>query len=150
MAIDRYSTKGALVAAAKRAFGVAHKSAYRLSGGRLGGRVKNVPVLLLTARGRKTGKPRTVPLVYFEQDGAFVVASSNAGHWEPAWFRNVQRDPAVRVEVGRRRFSALARVASAEESAALWAKMEQLNPSFANYPRSRGVAIPMVVLEPQG
>ncbi len=150
MAINRSSFKGALLAAGKRGFGVLHRSAYRWSGGRVGGRVNHVPVLLLTVRGRKSGKPRTVPLVYLQHDAAVVVASSNAGHWEPAWFRNVQMNPEVTVEVGRRRFQARARIAPPDESAELWARMESLNPAFAKYPESRGVAIPMVVLEPQG
>lgn len=108
----------------------------------------NVPVLLLTVKGRKSGKLRTVPLVYFELDGDIVVASSNAGHWEPAWFRNVQDHADVTVQVKKRRFPAVARVAGAEESAGLWERLEALNPAFADYPRSRGRAIPMVVLRP--
>lgn len=110
--------------------------------------MNRAPVLLLTVRGRKTGKRRTVPLVFLERDGAYVVASSNAGHWEPAWFRNAQASPEVTVEVGRRRVRALARVAPPDESAELWALMEQLNPGFRRYKESRGIAIPMVVLQP--
>jgi F420H(2)-dependent quinone reductase len=52
---------------------------YRLTSGAIGGRMGGLPVLLLTTTGRKTGKPRTTPLGYFEQDGAFVIIASNAG-----------------------------------------------------------------------
>jgi deazaflavin-dependent oxidoreductase (nitroreductase family) len=111
--------------------------------------MRGVPTLLLTTTGRKSGKPRTIPLVYDEQDGSYVVAASNAGHWEPAWFLNLRDNPDVTVEVGRRRFDATARIAEREEGAALWAGYEQLHPTYAAYPGKRGgIEIPMVILTP--
>jgi deazaflavin-dependent oxidoreductase (nitroreductase family) len=121
---------------------------YRWSGGRIGGAVRGVPVLLLTTTGRKSGRRRTVPLVYDEQDGSFVVASSNAGHWEPAWLLNLRANPRVVVEVGRRRFEGEAEIVEGERGKAMWAQYEELHPSYPQYRISRGVDFPMVVLRP--
>ncbi len=146
MAVNKRSPKGRLLLRLKQASGAGHRSMYRLSGGRMGGSVRGVPVLLLTTTGRKTGQHRTVPLVYDEKDGAFVVASSNAGHWEPAWLLNLRADPNVFVEVGRRRFEAVAEIVDGEAGAALWKDYEKLHPSYPAYRESRGVDFPMVVL----
>ncbi len=141
--------KGSVLHRGKQAFGAANRTLYRRSGGRLGGTMRGVPVLLLTTTGRRSGKARTVPVVYDEQDGAFVIASSNAGHWEPAWLLNLRDNPQVEVQVGRRRFGATARIADRAESRTLWAEYEKLHPSYAAYPVKRGgVEIPMVILTP--
>ena len=150
MPIDRRSPKGKILNRGKQAFGAAHRTLYRWSGGRIGGTMRGVPTLLLTTRGRKSGLLRTVPLVYDEQEGSFVVAASNAGHWEPAWLLNLRADPQVRIEDGRRRFDAVARIARGEEGVALWAGYELLHPTYAAYPVKRGgIEIPMVVLTPR-
>ncbi len=148
MAVDKRSLKGKLLLALKKAGGAFHGWMYRRSGGRKGGEVRGVPVLLLTTTGRKTGKHRTVPLVYDEQDGSFVVASSNAGHWEPAWLLNARDNPKVTVEVGSRRFDARAEIVDGERGVALWKQYELLHPSYPKYRESRGVDFPMVVLHP--
>ncbi len=114
----------------------------------MGGTLRGVPVLLLTTTGRKSGLERTVPLVYDEQDGSFVVASSNAGHWEPAWLLNLRDDPRVTFDVGRRRFQGTAEIVDGERGKAMWARYEQLHPTYPKYRESRGVDFPMVVLHP--
>lgn len=148
MPVDKTSPKGSMLRRFKQSFGTFHNAVYRMSHGRLMGTINRTPVLLLTTTGRRTGEARTVPLVYFEQDGSYIVAASNAGHWEPAWYLNLVANPTVRVEVGNLKFDARARVATGEERAELWAKMESHHPSFANYPVMRGIDIPMVTLEP--
>ena len=75
---------------------------YRLSGGRVGGHVGDAPVLLLTTTGRKSGEPRTAPVVYLEDGERLVVIGSNAGHSKtPAWSLNLKANPDAEVEVGR-------------------------------------------------
>lgn len=148
MPVDKNSPKGAKLLRFKQRLGAFHNAVYRMSRGRLMGTINRTPVLLLTTTGRRTGEARTVPLVYFEQDGSYVVAASNGGHWEPAWYLNLVANPSVRVEVGSRGFDARAKVAAGEERAELWAKMESHHPSFANYPVMRGIDIPMVALDP--
>jgi deazaflavin-dependent oxidoreductase (nitroreductase family) len=148
MPVDRRSPKGRTLAALNRGFGALQRGIYRLSNGRVMGKTAGVPVLLLTVRGRRTGKQRTVPLVYWERDGEYVVSASAAGMWLPMWYVNLQADPHVSVQVGARRFTSTARLADPAESQELWAITESLNRRFATYRDSLGHDIPMVVLRP--
>src|SRR3954453_10411965 len=85
---------------------------YRLSGGRLGGKVGKAPVLLLTTTGRKSGQKRTAPVVYLRDGERMAVINTNAGNAKvPAWSLNLEADPRAEVEVGKRRISVVARVA---------------------------------------
>ena len=81
--------------AAIRAMGRAHRAVYRLSGGRLLGRVAGMPVLLLTTTGRRTGRARTTPLTYFEVGDELAIVASNGGEDSPPrWWLNLQADAA--------------------------------------------------------
>ena len=74
---------------------------YRLSGGRIGGKVGRAPVLLLTTTGRKSGQQRTAPVVYLADGERFVVINTNAGNAKiPAWSLNLKANPEAEVEVG--------------------------------------------------
>src|SRR5262245_21270135 len=85
---------------------------YRLSGGRIGGRINRAPVLLLTTTGRKSGQRRTAPVVCLADGESLVVIGSNAGHSRtPAWSLNLKADPEAEVEMGRERGMVRARVA---------------------------------------
>jgi F420H(2)-dependent quinone reductase len=96
---------------------------YRLSGGRIAGKVGKAPLLLLTTTGRKSGEPRTAPVVYLADGERLVLIDTNAGNEKlPAWSHNLRANPAAEVEVGRRRRRVRARVAEGEERAALWDK----------------------------
>jgi deazaflavin-dependent oxidoreductase (nitroreductase family) len=148
MAVDRHSFKGHVLAGFKRTSSALHRTAYRLSNGRLGGRVNGAPVLLLSTTGRKSGKTRTVPLVYWERDGEYIVSASNAGHWPPAWYRNLEANQQATVDVGSRKMSVVAHLADMEESRKLWSITESLNPRFEQYRQSLPAEIPMVVLRP--
>jgi deazaflavin-dependent oxidoreductase (nitroreductase family) len=100
---------------------------YRLSGGRIGGKVGNGPVLLLTTTGRKSGQQRTAPVLYLADGERFVVINTNAGNEKtPAWSLNLRANPEAEVEIGRRRVPIRARLAEGEERADLWRRhMEQ-------------------------
>jgi F420H(2)-dependent quinone reductase len=100
---------------------------YRLTGGRVGGRVGKGPVLLLTTTGRKSGQPRTAPVLYLADGERFVVINTNAGNQKtPAWSLNLKANPDAEVEVGRNRTKVRARIAEGEERADLWRRhMEQ-------------------------
>lgn len=112
------------------------------------GKTAGAPVLLLTVTGRRSGKRRTVPLIYWERDGEYIVSASAAGMWLPMWYRNLQADPRVTVQVKRRRFQSTVRLPDADESRSLWSVTESINPRFASYRESLGHEIPMVVLRP--
>lgn len=134
------------MAAMNRGFGALQRATYRASGGRIMGKTAGVPVLLLTVTGRRSGKKRTVPLIYWERDGEYVVSASAAGMWLPMWYRNLQADPRVTVQVGPRRFDSVARLADPAESRELWSKTESLNERFGRYQENLNHEIPMVVV----
>jgi deazaflavin-dependent oxidoreductase (nitroreductase family) len=127
-----------------------HPVIYRLTGGRMLGRIAGVPVLLLTTRGRRSGAPRTKPLLYLADGDAYVVAASFAGEpRHPAWWLNLRADPAAVVQVGRRTVPVRAREAEGAERERLWRAIVEQEASFAEYERRTTRRIPVVVLEPR-
>lgn len=129
MPSDRFYSRmsHALGARGLRLVGKLNTPIYRLTGGRVGGKVGHGPVLLLTTTGRKSGQPRTAPVLYLADGDRFVVINTNAGNAKtPAWSLNLGADPEAEVEVGRERFKVRARRAEGEERADLWRRhMEQ-------------------------
>ena len=123
---------------------------YRLSGGRIGGRVNRAPVFLLTTTGRKSGEARTAPVVYLSDGENLVVIGSNAGHTRtPAWSLNLQANPDAEVEVGRERRPVRARVSAGEERADLWRKHNEQYSGFDEYEARTDRDIALFVLEPR-
>lgn len=123
---------------------------YRLSGGRIGGRINRAPVLLLTTTGRKSGQQRTAPVVYLADGENLVVIGSNAGHSRtPAWSLNLKANSDAAVEVGRERRAVRARVASGEERSDLWRKHNEQYSGFDEYEARTDRDIALFVLEPR-
>jgi deazaflavin-dependent oxidoreductase (nitroreductase family) len=129
-----------------------HIRVFRWTSGRLLGQFGQGRILLLTTIGRKTGQPRTVPLMYIEDDrGNPVIAASFGGSPEPPiWFHNLTANPEVTVETRGRTQKSRARIAPPEERAKLWAKLVSMEKRFLGYEeKTRGKReIPMIVLEP--
>lgn len=126
-----------------------HVALYRRTGGRMGGKVRELPVLLLTTTGRKSGQPRTVPLSYLPYGASYVVTASNfGGEQHPLWFLNLQSDPRARVQVGQVTREVVARVASREERARLWTALTRKARNYAEYEKMTERDIPMVILRP--
>ncbi|MBI4517592.1 MAG: nitroreductase family deazaflavin-dependent oxidoreductase [Deltaproteobacteria bacterium] len=124
---------------------------YRASGGRVAGRFPGgAPVLLLTTIGRRSGRRQTAPLLYLEDGLRYVVVASKGGmSHHPLWFKNLEANPRVEVEVGRRKLMAAARRATAEEKAVLWPRLVAMYPSYAAYQARTEREIPVVILTPQ-
>jgi deazaflavin-dependent oxidoreductase (nitroreductase family) len=123
---------------------------YRLSGGRMGGKVGRAPVLLLTTTGRKSGELRTAPVVYLADDDNVVLINTNAGNAKiPAWSLNLKAKPEAEVEVGRRRYPVRARIAAGEEHADLWRKHVEQYAGFDDYKQQMERAPSVFVLEPR-
>ncbi|HYR50936.1 MAG TPA: nitroreductase family deazaflavin-dependent oxidoreductase [Candidatus Eisenbacteria bacterium] len=126
-----------------------HQFIYERTGGRIGRRLGNAPMLLLETRGRKTGLPRTVALLYHRDRDQYVVVGSKGGSdAPPAWVLNLQTTPEVGVQVGTERFSARARVANADERRRLWAELTKLWPNYDRYQTQTARQIPVVILAP--
>lgn len=127
-----------------------HPTLYRWSGGRIGGKLVNMPVLLLTTRGRRTGNSRTRALTYLADGTRFVVIASFLGEpRHPDWWLNLRADPHAEVEVGRRRVQVVAREADGEERERLWQAVVDRQKDYTEYQRRTTRRIPVVVLEPQ-
>src|SRR3954468_8028338 len=107
-----------------KAMSAANNWVYRLSGGRIGGRFPGgAPLLLLTTIGRKSGQPRTTPLIYLADGEDRVIVASKAGmDQHPLWYTNLVANADVEVEIGSERRPMRARTATAEEKARLWPK----------------------------
>jgi deazaflavin-dependent oxidoreductase (nitroreductase family) len=122
---------------------------YRLSGGRVGGRVGRAPVLLLTTTGRKSGQERTAPVVYLADGENVVVINTNAGNAKvPAWSLNLTANPEAEVERGRRRYRVRARIAEGEERAGLWRRHNEQYAGFDDYQVKLDREASVIVLEP--
>jgi deazaflavin-dependent oxidoreductase (nitroreductase family) len=137
-----------------------HQFIYRHSGGLIGSRIIAGRNLLLTTTGRRTGKPRTSALIYIKDGERWVVVASNGGSdHPPSWLLNLQAHPGVAVQIGPKKFSARASVASAEERERLWRRVNLHNMGLAPimHPGARGRydvyqrhtkrVIPLVLLE---
>jgi deazaflavin-dependent oxidoreductase (nitroreductase family) len=124
--------------------------AYLASGGTVGHESNGVCTLVLATTGRRSGIPRRTCLIYGIAGEDFVVVASKGGADEdPAWFKNLQADPSVGVQVGGRRFTARARVASPAERAPLWLLMARIFPLYDEYAQKTDREIPIVLLTPQ-
>jgi deazaflavin-dependent oxidoreductase (nitroreductase family) len=120
---------------------------YRVSGGRLMGKVRGIPVLLITVAGRKTGDKHTNPVLYLEDDGKYVVTGSSAGSTqEPQWFKNLRRTDQAEIEVGRRHLPVSVEIAEGAEREVLWQRLLVRAPFFADYQKKVERQIPMAVL----
>jgi deazaflavin-dependent oxidoreductase (nitroreductase family) len=122
---------------------------YNVSGGRIGGKMDKVPVLLLTATGRKTGKKRTLPLVYIMDGSAYVITASAGGaDKNPGWFFNIRSNPQTTIQVKDKHIKVTAKVAEPEKKSELWSRLVEVAPNFAGYQKRTSREIPMVILHP--
>lgn len=109
-----------------------HQAIYRGSRGWIGRRLIGRSTLLLTTRGRRTGRLRTNALIYCKDGASWVVVGSNGGSdRSPGWLANLRTEPHVRIQVGRRQWAATARVATADEQARLWPLVNRHNRGLA-------------------
>lgn len=128
----------------------AHVGIYRATGGKLLGRMGKAPILLLNTTGRKSGKVRTIPLLYVKDGEDYaIVASVGGAPKHPAWFLNLRANPGTSVEVGDRKVNVRAEVASPEEKPGLWEKLTGVYPTYDDYQKKTDREIPVVILHPE-
>ena len=108
-----------------------------------------LPTLLLTTTGRKSGEPRSLPLIYGKVGDDYVVIASKGGMPNhPLWYVNLQARPECELQVGAKRVEARARVAEGEERERLWEQMVEIYSPYTDYEKATERTIPVVVLEP--
>lgn len=133
---------------ASQLVGADHVRAYRETAGAIGHDWRGTTTLLLTSTGRRSGEPRTTPLIYGRHGDDYVVVASNDGaDAPPAWYRNLTEHPDVTVQVRGERFGARAREATAEEKPRLWQEMVARWPAYDDYRRKTSREMALVVLE---
>lgn len=134
-----------------RIFGGIHRRVYQLTGGKVGGRIGKLPVLLLTTTGRKSGEPRTQPLAYTKTGNGYAVIASKGGSAQhPLWYLNLRATPLAEVAIGRETREVRARDAQGEERERLWRALADLYPGYDRYAQKTSRQIPVVVLELAG
>lgn len=128
-----------------------HTTTYRLTGGRVGRRLIANDMLLLTTRGRRTGNPHTVPLLYL-RDGTdvLVIASWGGRPYHPHWYENLLAHPQASVQVSGDRWAVAAETMEANERAAWWPRVVQAYNGYASYEARTDRQIPVVRLRPIG
>jgi deazaflavin-dependent oxidoreductase (nitroreductase family) len=125
-----------------------HIRTYVTSDGANGHRFYGRDALLLTTRGRRSGKLRRTALYYGEDAGRYVLVGSDGGKQsDPAWCHNIAANPAVVVQARGDTFGAVARVADEAERPRLWELMVEIFPTYADYERKAKRELPVVVLE---
>jgi deazaflavin-dependent oxidoreductase (nitroreductase family) len=126
-----------------------HIARYVASDGADGHDYMGWPTLLLTTRGRRSGRLRRTALIYSRDEDRFVVVASNGGDTHhPAWYLNLLADPAVSIQVGPDRYAGTATTASPAQRARLWSQMAAIFPRYDAYQRTAPREIPVVVLQP--
>lgn len=130
-------------------FGDEHVRRYRETNGEVGHIWREgSTILLLTTTGRKSGEPRTTPLIYARDGDRYVIVASNGGDpAHPGWYENLAKDPKVELQVLGEVFPARARTAEGDERERLWRKANEVWRHYDSYQTKTDRQIPVVVLE---
>jgi len=130
-----------------RAFSNLHTTMYRLTRGMAQSR--KYPTMLLTVTGCRSGKPRTVPLIYIKDGERFVIAAAYAGSAaDPAWWLNLRENPHAVAQVNNHTFAVNAELAPVEQRPDLWRRLVEMYPYFIEYQQRTSREIPVVILTP--
>jgi deazaflavin-dependent oxidoreductase (nitroreductase family) len=125
-----------------------HMKEYLETNGEKGHIWRGVPTLLLTTKGRKSGKPYTTPLIYGKDGESLMIIASRGGADEhPQWYLNLAAEPEIEVQVLADKFKAKARTADGEEKARLWKTMAAIWPDYDQYQAKTSREIPLVVID---
>ena len=139
-----------------RAYSRAHVWVYQRTGGLLGSKwrfgaafPRGIPILLLTTIGRKSGKPKTAPLVFLQDGERVAIVGSQGGlPKHPQWYLNIQKNPDVDVQIGSRKRRMRAHTATPEEHAVYWPRLLELYADFATYQAWTDRKIAIILLDP--
>ena len=126
-----------------------HTFLYRATGGRVTSSLLGRGMLLLTTKGRKSGRPYTTPLQYLEDGDRIIIVGSNAGNARHAdWWLNLRQHPEAAVQGGGSVRRMRAEEVLGEERERLWEKLVEWYPSYAQYQKRTDRRIPVVALTP--
>jgi deazaflavin-dependent oxidoreductase (nitroreductase family) len=121
---------------------------YESSGGTQGTTLRDLPVIILTTKGAKSGKIRKTPLMRVEHDGKYAaVASLGGAPKHPVWYFNVLEDPHVELQDGPQKWDLTAREVTGDEKALWWERAVAAYPDYEDYQKKTDRVIPVFVLE---
>lgn len=128
----------------------AHTWLYRKSDGTVAGKfLKSAPVALVTTIGRRSGEPRTVPLIYLREGDRVVLVAAQAGRaTHPLWYLNLQADPYVTVQIKGEVLNLTARDATDAERAQYWPRLALVYSGWDVYQSWTERVIPVVICDP--
>ncbi len=129
--------------------GEEHVRQYQATNGEVGYLWNGVPILLLSTTGRRSGQPRTTPLIFGrDADDYLVIASLGGAPKNPSWYVNLQANPRAEIQVKAEQIPVIARTASDDEKPRLWRIMTEQWPNYDVYQSRTDREIPVVVLSP--
>jgi deazaflavin-dependent oxidoreductase (nitroreductase family) len=132
-----------------RFYSSTHTFWYQMTGGIIGNKIFGVPVLLLTATGRKSGRKHTLPLMHLRDGDNYILIASYAGHdVHPAWYLNLRANPDAEIQIGREKFRVRAETANDEDRERLYARAVEVSKDYAEYQKQTKRKIPVVILRP--
>jgi deazaflavin-dependent oxidoreductase (nitroreductase family) len=138
-----------LLALLMKYFARAHIWVYKRTNGRLGAKLLWFPAALITTTGRKTGQQYTTPTLYVRDGDRVVLPASFGGrNSNPGWYRNLEADPKVHIQIRGEHFDLVAREATDDERNRYWPKLIRMYPPYRGYQKAAGRVIPLVVCEP--
>lgn len=127
-----------------------HTVAYVLTGGRVGSRLVNNDMCLVTTTGARSGRPHTVPLLYLEDGERLVLIASYGGRTHhPDWYQNLIAHPDATVQIRNERRPVSARTADATERAEWWPRIVAAYPDYNVYQSRTDREIPVMFLDPK-
>jgi F420H(2)-dependent quinone reductase len=130
-------------------FAQLNAAVYRMSGGRVMGKMGNSDICVVRMQGARSGKWRDVPLMYVPNgNGVALVASLGGAPKHPVWYHNLVAHPDIEVLVKGSTRKLRARIASAAEKAAVWPKCVAAYPPYEAYQRKTTRDIPVFICDP--
>ncbi|HRV93169.1 MAG TPA: nitroreductase/quinone reductase family protein [Anaerolineae bacterium] len=126
-----------------------HVALYRMSDGKFANKIANLPILLITTFGRKSGKPHTNPVVYVKDGQDYLVSATNGGSdTDPGWYLNLKTRPEAKIEVGDTAFNVQAVITESEERTRLYEKFKAASNNFVKYEQGTSRVLPVIRLTP--
>jgi deazaflavin-dependent oxidoreductase (nitroreductase family) len=136
-----------MAAAEDDLFGEEHVRVYRETAGERGYHWRGTTILLLTTEGRRSGEPRTTPLIHRTDGGRWIVLASKGGApANPSWFENLKANPEATIQVLGEEVPVRVSTAEGEERSRLWSLMTEVWPAYDDYQARTDREIPVVVL----
>lgn len=124
---------------------------YELTNGKLWNKFLGAPVAIFTITGRKSGKPRKIPLLFIQDgDNVVIVATQGGMSTHPLWYLNLVANPQVDCQIMADKKTYIARRATQEEEDRLWPPLDEMYEGYAEY-RARIDGrrdVPVMILEP--